>query len=198
MRTAIKCSPAFKRVTGLSRNLYSTVVLYAFVRWNIHPAKSHVLSNNGCLSTNICKASTIGKIRVYKYLNRKYFSNDNKMYTNSRFQRHHVSLTSIPPIFIIGLNCACVIENKSSTLLTLTIVVEWKSCTCVGYLALLLCLYFTAFMAFCCICCIALTCAIDAIFYLESFFTHCEMVREYSVSVFEDFIYDGKAWVAPT
>ena len=62
MRTAIKCSPAFKRVTDLSRNLYSTVVLYAYVRWNIHPAKSHVLtSDNGSLSTNICKASTIGK-----------------------------------------------------------------------------------------------------------------------------------------
>lgn len=62
MRTAIKCSPAYKRVTDLSRNFYSTVVLYAFVRWNIHPAKSHVLtSNNGCLSTNICKASARGK-----------------------------------------------------------------------------------------------------------------------------------------
>lgn len=53
--------------------------------------------------------------------------------------------------------------------------------------------HFAVFVAY-----IALTCAIDAIFYLESFFTNCEMVREYSVSVFEDFIYDGKAWVAPT
>lgn len=120
------------------------------------------------------------------------------MYTNSRFQRHHVPLTSIPPIFVIGLNCACVIENESSTLLTLTIVVEWKSCTCVGYLALLLCLYFYCIYGILLFCCIALTCAVDAIFYLESFFTNCGMVREYSVSVFEDFIYDGKAWVAPT
>lgn len=62
MRTAIKCSPAYKRVSDLSGNFYSTVVLYAFVCWNIHPAKSHVLtSNNGCLSTNICKASAVGK-----------------------------------------------------------------------------------------------------------------------------------------